>query len=132
MKVMGKMKCLLSNSQPDFVFKLVFEFFVLNRIECVIFKFFFHLKLFLPLVTWLISAPRPSSGIIFAGNSNSAITWSLISVLLCWKLYVYCYMYPCNMKVLVTQPCPTLCDPVDYSSPGSSVHGILQPKYWSG
>ena len=24
---------------------------------------------------------------------------------------------------LVTQSCPTLCDPVDYSSPGSSVHG---------
>ena len=25
-----------------------------------------------------------------------------------------------------TQSCPTLCDPVDYSPPGSSVHGILQ------
>ena len=24
------------------------------------------------------------------------------------------------------QPCPTLCDPVDGSPPGSSVHGILQ------
>ena len=31
-----------------------------------------------------------------------------------------------NMKVLVTQSCPTLCDPVDCSQPGSSVHGILQ------
>ena len=27
---------------------------------------------------------------------------------------------------LVNQSCPTLCDPMDYSSPGSSVHGILQ------
>ena len=26
----------------------------------------------------------------------------------------------------VAQSCPTLCDPVDYSPPGSSVHGILQ------
>ena len=26
----------------------------------------------------------------------------------------------------VTQSCPTLCDPVDCSPPGSSVHGILQ------
>ena len=26
------------------------------------------------------------------------------------------------------QSCPTLCDPMDYSSPGSSVHGILQAK----
>ena len=29
------------------------------------------------------------------------------------------------------QSCPTLCDPVDSSLPGSSVHGILRPKYWS-
>ena len=28
----------------------------------------------------------------------------------------------------VTQLCPTLCDPVDYSPPGSSVHGILQAR----
>ena len=28
--------------------------------------------------------------------------------------------------VLVAQLCPTLCDPVDYSPPGSSVHGILK------
>ena len=26
------------------------------------------------------------------------------------------------------QSCPTLCDPVDCSSPGSSVHGILQAR----
>ena len=26
------------------------------------------------------------------------------------------------------QSCPTVCDPMDYSSPGSSVHGILQAK----
>ena len=30
--------------------------------------------------------------------------------------------------VLVTQSCPTLCDPMDYSHPGSSVHGILQAR----
>ena len=30
--------------------------------------------------------------------------------------------------VLVTQSCPTLCDPKDCSSPGSSVHGILQAR----
>ena len=28
--------------------------------------------------------------------------------------------------VLVAQLCPTLCDPVDYSPPGSFVHEILQ------
>ena len=29
---------------------------------------------------------------------------------------------------LVTQSCPTLCDPIDGSPPGSSVHGILQAR----
>ena len=28
----------------------------------------------------------------------------------------------------VTQSCPTLCDPVDCSLPGSSVHGIRQAR----
>ena len=33
----------------------------------------------------------------------------------------------------VTQSCPTLCDPVDCSPPGSSVHGLLQARIleWS-
>ena len=33
-------------------------------------------------------------------------------------------------EVLVAQSCPTLCNPVDYSQPGSSVHGILQAMEW--
>ena len=28
----------------------------------------------------------------------------------------------------VTQPCPTLHDPMDYSLPGSSIHGIFQAR----
>ena len=31
-------------------------------------------------------------------------------------------------KVLVAQLCLTLCDPMDCSPPGSSVHGILQAR----
>ena len=38
--------------------------------------------------------------------------------------------HTCNiyvkMKVLVTQSCPTLCDHMDCSPPGFSIHGILQ------
>ena len=36
-------------------------------------------------------------------------------------------------KVLVTQSCLILCDPMDCSTPGSSVHGILQARIleWS-
>ena len=35
-------------------------------------------------------------------------------------------MLVCCAKLL--QSCPVLCDPTDYSPPGSSVHGILQAR----
>ena len=34
------------------------------------------------------------------------------------------YMCVCE----VAQMCPTLCDPVDWSPPGSSIHGIFQAR----
>ena len=33
-----------------------------------------------------------------------------------------------RLKVKVARSCPTLCDPMDCSPPGSSVHGILQAR----
>ena len=33
-----------------------------------------------------------------------------------------------SVCLCVTQSCPTLCDPMDCSPPGSSVHGILQAR----
>ena len=30
------------------------------------------------------------------------------------------------------QLCPTLCDPIDGSPPGSAVPGILRQEHWSG
>ena len=33
-----------------------------------------------------------------------------------------------KVKVLGAQSCPTLCDPIDCSPPGSSIHGILQAR----
>ena len=37
------------------------------------------------------------------------------------------FKYMC-MYVLVIQSCSSLCDHMDYSPPGSSVHGILQAR----
>ena len=38
-----------------------------------------------------------------------------------------------KVKVLVAQSCLTLCNPMDCSPPGSSVHGISpRQEYWSG
>jgi len=42
---------------------------------------------------------------------------------MCYILNIYCS---------VTQLCPTLCDPMDCSPPGSSVHGILQATILEG
>ena len=38
----------------------------------------------------------------------------------------------CVRGMLVAQSCLTLCNPIDYSPPSSSVSGILQEEYWSG
>ena len=32
----------------------------------------------------------------------------------------------------MAQSCPTLCNPMDCSLPGSSTHGISRQEYWSG
>ena len=37
-----------------------------------------------------------------------------------------------KVKVLVAQLCPTLCDPMNCSPPGFSVHEFSKQKYWSG
>ena len=42
-----------------------------------------------------------------------------ICVPMCWKT---------ERRVSVAQSCPTVCDPMDCSPPGSSVHGILQAR----
>ena len=60
-----------------------------------------------------------------------------IQIGMIWNIYMYIcthiinfanYWLMNNVKVLVTQLCPTLCDPMDCSPPGSSVHGILHAR----
>ena len=53
----------------------------------------------------------------------SMCVWMYICICICICIYVYVsvYMYLCS----VTQSCPTLCNPINCSPPGSSVHGIL-------
>ena len=42
-----------------------------------------------------------------------------------WHSFRLWYM---KVKVLITQSCPTFCDPMDCSPPDSSVHGIFQAR----
>ena len=41
---------------------------------------------------------------------------------------VIMYIISLKVKVLVAQACPAVCNPVDSSLPGSSVHGISQAR----
>ena len=37
-----------------------------------------------------------------------------------------------NVGCVCAQSCPALCNPMECSLPGSSVHGIFQAEYWNG
>ena len=81
------------------------------------------------------------------GNSVNITWWQLCSILCKWEKnlkknrYVYMYswvtlQHTWNDHIInqlwasakSRQSCLTLCDPVDHSLPGSSVHGILQAR----
>ena len=59
--------------------------------------------------------------------------YTYIIDILCGILCVCVCVCECGKGECVhAQSYPTLCDPMDYSPPGSSVHGILRQEYWSG
>ena len=81
------------------------------------------------------------------GLTNCTVLWSLVggcpwhhlrksdtntkSVTLNKKIQpvgVMIWKQSIRLKVKVARSCPTLCDPMDCSPPGSSVHGILQAR----
>ena len=75
---------------------------------------------------WPSSGDLPDLGIKPASLMSPALagkfftTWEAPCVCVCVCVCVW------SVKVLVTQSCPTLCNPVDGSLPGCSVYGILQ------
>ena len=61
---------------------------------------------------------------LISGGKNSRVKLSLETMLQHFNTHDHVK----KVKVLVAQSCLTLCDPTDGSSPGSSVHGILQAR----
>ena len=47
---------------------------------------------------------------------------------MCVYIYIYMYIYTYIYTAKSLQSCPTLCDPIDGSPPGSPVPGILQAR----
>ena len=60
-------------------------------------------------------------------TNRSSLTFSLsLSVYVC--VYLYIHMCVKKVNVLVAQSCLTLCDPMDCTTPASSVHEMLQAR----
>ena len=68
----------------------------------------------------------------FCPQSAFPVVWLNPGVQLkvCWTLCGWALGGHGFQSCSVTRSCPTLCDPRDWSPPGSSVHGILQE--WGG
>ena len=58
--------------------------------------------------------------VYFAGQKLLSLIWSHLSI------FGFISVTLVKVKMLVAQLCRTLCNPMDCSPPGSSVHGILQ------
>ena len=69
-------------------------------------------------------------GTIFSYHQFNQIWSNNLTVKnLCLKApYVICSSCALKVKVSVTQSCLSVCDPMDYSPPGSFVHGVLRAR----
>ena len=110
-----------------------------NPLDCSPQGFSVH-GIFQAILAWV--------AISFSRGSSWPRNWTRVSCVSCidrWILYPLSHqgsslinilyiknakrsVWVCAVQYLVTQPCPALCDPVDCSPPGSSVHGISQVR----
>ena len=75
----------------------------------------------------------PNPGIKLTSLVFPALAGGLFITSTTWKTWQKT-VWKWEVKVLIVQSCPTLCDPMDCSLPGPSVHGILQARIleWAG
>ena len=87
----------------------------------------------------ICSFKKVSSSLILCNISEPSLNWTVVydekwilynnqqqpAQWLDWKEAPEHFLKP---NVLVAQSCPTLCNPMDFSPPGSSVHEILQAR----
>ena len=83
----------------------------------------------------LVHLPCKVTFIIFAMKQLNYSVLSSLPFSFSYFLFIWCHIsfyqrknYLLYMCVLVTQSCPTFCNHMACSPPGSSVHGILQAR----
>ena len=105
----------------------------------LVFKVFEFIKLFMNTVMWFLGfslrQSNPLDGMWYRLEWEIEMWWLfwnwMMSTWSTWGfMLLFCLvLHTCEVKWSeVTQSCPTLCDPMDCSPPGSSVHGILQAR----
>ena len=71
----------------------------------------------------------PKCSLLF---KNYVLNFTSFGNIQVYRMCVYIYMCVCMYMLCVCskllRSCLTLCDPIDHSSPGSSVHGIFQAR----
>ena len=77
------------------------------------------------ILAWRIPMDRGAWWATVHGVTKS---WTRLSMYACRYAIRNVFSYVCAELCLVTQLCPTLCDPMGCSPPGSSVHGIFQAR----
>ena len=86
--------------------------------------------IFLEVITWRLGINF--KGINMKGNTYLLRTWTMwherSSDLLNQEIVIERVIWKAKKWVLVTWSCPTLCDPLDCSPPGSSVYRISQAR----
>ena len=91
----------------------------------VLFKKNFYFEVYLFHNVLLVSSVKQSDSVICVCVCVYTYIGLYVEKNMRKNIYVCVYM---KMKVLVIQSCPTLCDPMNCSPPGFSVHGILQAR----
>ena len=85
--------------------------------------------MFLLQSSWpcLLLRPLECDGITYAPSDKFATSLLQLVPVLTMYTYVQCISVVSSSSA-VAQSCLTLCDPMEYSPPGSSIHGILQAR----
>ena len=110
-----------------FIFSLHYEYSAQSAISCYLINpCFWYFRKILLLCFWLSSHILASAPLL--------LFWPLFMFyLLSFKKHTYQYLSLCKLKIIwrcfqfssVAQSCPTLCDPMNRSTPGLPVHHQL-------
>ena len=95
--------------------------------ECKMHSDFFHRRLFFPSVELKVNEIEQCVVFCIWLLWFCITFWSFINIVIYNRSSLY-FTSSITSVCLVTQSCPTLCDPMDCSPPGSSVQGVLQAR----